>query len=55
MDSPNTSPDGDWEIDGYANLGAGKYFLFTPCLILIGGEVEVLTVPIQRTTGAMLV
>ncbi|KAJ2896837.1 polysaccharide lyase family 1 protein [Zalerion maritima] len=22
MDSPNTSPDGDFEIDGYANLGA---------------------------------
>ncbi|PGG99804.1 hypothetical protein AJ80_09287 [Polytolypa hystricis UAMH7299] len=21
-DSPNTSPDGDWEIDGFANLGA---------------------------------
>lgn len=24
MDSPNTSPDGDFEIDGYANLGASK-------------------------------
>lgn len=23
-DSPNTSPDGDPEDDGYANLGAGK-------------------------------
>lgn len=23
-DSPNTSPDGDFEIDGYANLGASK-------------------------------
>jgi pectate lyase len=24
MDSPNTSPDGDFEIDGFANLGASK-------------------------------
>jgi pectate lyase len=24
MDSPNTSPDGDKEIDGFANLGAGE-------------------------------
>jgi pectate lyase len=24
MDSPNTSPDGDYEIDGFANLGASK-------------------------------
>lgn len=23
-DSPNTSPDGDFEIDGFANLGASK-------------------------------
>jgi pectate lyase len=23
-DSPNTSPDGDYEIDGFANLGASK-------------------------------
>lgn len=25
MDSPNTSPEGDPEIDGYANLGAGEW------------------------------
>ena len=24
VDSPNTSPDGDFEIDGFANLGASK-------------------------------
>ena len=24
-DSPNTSPDGDFEIDGFANLGASMY------------------------------
>jgi pectate lyase len=24
MDSPNTSPDGDYELDGFANLGASK-------------------------------
>jgi pectate lyase len=24
-DSPNTSPDGDFEIDGFANLGASEY------------------------------
>ena len=23
-DSPNTSPDGDYELDGFANLGASK-------------------------------
>ena len=23
MDSPNTGPDGDLEIDGFANLGSG--------------------------------
>jgi pectate lyase len=26
-DSPNTSPDGDYEIDGFANLGASKSYL----------------------------
>lgn len=25
-DSPNTSPDGDFEIDGFANLGASKFY-----------------------------
>lgn len=25
-DSPNTSPEGDYEIDGYANLGAANDF-----------------------------
>ena len=24
-DSPNTSPDGDYEIDGFANLGASEF------------------------------
>jgi len=24
VDSPNTSPDGDFEIDGFANLGASE-------------------------------
>jgi hypothetical protein len=28
-DSPNTSPDGDFEIDGYANLGAGEFTFLT--------------------------
>lgn len=27
-DSPNTSPDGDFEIDGFANLGASKFAEF---------------------------
>jgi pectate lyase len=31
MDSPNTSPEGDPELDGYANLGAGT---FTLCFLL---------------------
>lgn len=26
-DSPNTGPDGDFEIDGYMNLGKSEYFL----------------------------
>lgn len=26
-DSPNTGPDGDYELDGFANLGAGEFFL----------------------------
>ena len=26
MDSPNTSPDGDYEIDGFANLGSANDF-----------------------------
>ena len=30
-DSPNTSPDGDYELDGFANLGASK---FVPLLLL---------------------
>jgi len=25
MDSPNTSPDGDYELDGFANLGASEF------------------------------
>lgn len=29
MDSPNTSPEGDKEIDGFANLGAGMYKSYT--------------------------
>jgi pectate lyase len=29
MDSPNTSPEGDKEIDGFANLGAGEHESFT--------------------------
>lgn len=26
-DSPNTSPDGDYELDGFANLGSSKWSL----------------------------
>ena len=26
MDSPNTSPDGDYELDGFVNLGAGTCY-----------------------------
>jgi pectate lyase len=32
QDSPNTSPDGDFEIDGFANLGARKLTLQMPIL-----------------------
>ena len=38
-DSPNTSPEGDYEIDGYANLGAGKsfyYLLLIPRIVKMG-------------------
>jgi pectate lyase len=28
-DSPNTSPDGDYELDGFANLGASKSILMS--------------------------
>ena len=31
-DSPNTSPDGDFEIDGYANLGASEWLIRTALL-----------------------
>ena len=30
-DSPNTSPDGDFEIEGYMNLGKSKLFPSLPC------------------------
>jgi hypothetical protein len=30
-DSPNTSPEGDWELDGFANLGARKSSVLQLC------------------------
>ena len=45
-DSPNTSPNGDPEIDGFANLGAGKSFF-----VSIGVYCDMLTTVLQRMTG----
>jgi pectate lyase len=40
-DSPNTSPDGDYEIDGFANLGAGETRSYPICCgIRLIGKIE---------------
>jgi pectate lyase len=35
QDSPNTSPDGDFEIDGFANLGARKFEFAAKNIVLL--------------------